>query len=155
MGGAIEADVGSFMCGYNKINGDWSCENPLTLKRDLKDILGFKGYVMSDWGATHSTSIMRGLDLEMPGASFMNAELIKPAMAAGTITESAIDDSVMRILRPMFAVGVMDEPVSAWDWKKLEKNVTTDASLASARPLSAISTVMLKNHQGILPLPKK
>merc|ERR1719454_2725400 len=103
--GAIEADVGSFMCGYNKINGDWSCENPVTLKHDLKEVMGFNGYVMSDWGATHSTSLMRGLDMEMPSANYMNPELIKPAMDAGIITEDAIDEAVTRILRPMFSVG--------------------------------------------------
>ena len=65
--GAIEANVGSIMCSYNKINGIWSCENPVTLSNDLKNYSGFKGYVMSDWGATHSTSIMEGLDVEMPG----------------------------------------------------------------------------------------
>merc|ERR1712176_1503242 len=64
--GAIDANVGSFMCSYNKINGRYSCENPDTLKHDLKETMGFKGYVMSDWGATHSTSIMEGLDMEMP-----------------------------------------------------------------------------------------
>jgi beta-glucosidase len=152
--GAIEADVGSFMCGYNKINGDWSCENPVTLKHDLKETLGFKGYVMSDWGATHSTSIMRGLDMEMPSANFMNPFYIKPALEAGAITEDAINDSVFRILRPMFSVGVMDEPVSAWDWANLKNNVTNEASLASVRRLSAISTVMLKNNGNMLPLPQ-
>jgi beta-glucosidase-like glycosyl hydrolase len=67
--GAIAADVGSFMCSYNQIQlvgeqseGKWSCENPLTLERDLKQRLGFKGWVMSDWGATHSMSIVAGLD---------------------------------------------------------------------------------------------
>ena len=68
--GAIEANVGSIMCSYNKINGIWSCENPVTLGDDLKNYSGFKGYVMSDWGATHSTSIMDGLDVEMPGMVF-------------------------------------------------------------------------------------
>jgi beta-glucosidase len=47
--GAIEANVGSFMCSYNKINGIWACENPETLNTDLKGTLGFKGFVMSDW----------------------------------------------------------------------------------------------------------
>jgi beta-glucosidase len=152
--GAVEADVGSFMCGYNKINGDWSCENPVTLKHDLKEVMGFKGYVMSDWGATHSTSLMRGLDMEMPSAKWMNASYIKPDLAAGTITTAGIDDAITRILRPMFSVGVMDEPVSTWDWKRLEKNVTTDISLKSARHLAAISTVLLKNDDAVLPLPQ-
>lgn len=152
--GAIEADVGSFMCGYNKINGIWSCENPTTLAQDLKKSLGFKGYVMSDWGATHSASLTKGLDMEMPGANFMNPELLKPMLAAGAATEADVDESVTRILRPMFSVGVMDEPMSQWDWKKLENNVTTEASVASARKLSAISTVLLKNAGGVLPLPQ-
>ena len=50
------------MCSYNKIRGTWSCENSETLGRDLKKRLGFKGWVMSDWGATHSSSINAGLD---------------------------------------------------------------------------------------------
>jgi len=152
--GAIEADVGSVMCGFNKINGDWSCENPVTLKHDLKEKLGFKGYVMSDWGATHSTSLMRGLDMEMPGAHSMNPELIKAGLGAGTITVAAINESVERILLPMFSVGVMDEPLSTWDFKRLQKNVTTGASVASVRHLSALSTVMLQNREGVLPLPQ-
>lgn len=60
--GAIEAGVGSLMCSYNLINGIYSCENNSTLNTDLRDRLGFKGYVMSDWGATHSVSIAQGLD---------------------------------------------------------------------------------------------
>jgi beta-glucosidase len=62
--GAIEAGVGSVMCSYNKINGKWSCENNSTLNTDLRERLGFKGYVMSDWGATHSVSIAQGLEQE-------------------------------------------------------------------------------------------
>ena len=58
-----------------------------------------------------------------------------------------------RILQAMFAVGVMDEPASAWDAKKLLANVTTDASVASVRKLSALSTVLLKNEGNVLPLP--
>ena len=47
---------------FIQVNSLWSCENPETLKGDLKTILGFNGWVMSDWGATHSTSIAAGLD---------------------------------------------------------------------------------------------
>eukprot|EP00933_Yihiella_yeosuensis_P032336 TRINITY_DN25930_c0_g1_i1.p1 TRINITY_DN25930_c0_g1~~TRINITY_DN25930_c0_g1_i1.p1 ORF type:complete len:733 (+),score=141.33 TRINITY_DN25930_c0_g1_i1:163-2199(+) len=152
---AIQAGVGSFMCSYNKINGAWSCENPTTLGHDLKKVLGFKGYVMSDWGATHSMSIMEGLDVEQPAADWMNEELIKPALAAGSVTQTAIDDSVTRILWSMFSVGVMAEPESAWDCAKLKRNVTSEDAVASARKLSAISTVLLKNEGDILPLQQK
>ena len=64
---AVEAGVGSVMCSYNRVRRVWSCENAETLQRDLKERLGFEGWVMSDWGATHSTSINAGLDQEMPG----------------------------------------------------------------------------------------
>lgn len=149
--GAIEAGVGSYMCGYNKINGEWSCENPTTLS-DLKRTLGFKGYVMSDWGATHSTSLGQGLDMEMPHEDFMNASAINAQLGAGILNMSAVDDAVDRILWSMFSVGVMDEPKETWDWKNLGINVTTPASMAAARHLSALSTVLLKNEGGALPL---
>ena len=55
--GAIEAGVASVMCSYNKVNGNWSCENNSTLNTDLRERLGFEGWVMSDWSATHSVSI--------------------------------------------------------------------------------------------------
>jgi len=154
--GAIEAGVGSVMCSYNKINGKWSCENPETLQRDLKEFEGFDGFVMSDWGATHSTSLMAGLDIEMPSADYMNTAKIHAGLADGTITESALNASVARTLRAMFSVGVMDEPAGTWDWAKLKHNATTEVSAASARRLSAASTVLLKNSdadgQSVLPL---
>eukprot|EP00322_Chrysochromulina_rotalis_P022865 CAMPEP_0115860822 /NCGR_PEP_ID=MMETSP0287-20121206/17328_1 /TAXON_ID=412157 /ORGANISM="Chrysochromulina rotalis, Strain UIO044" /LENGTH=630 /DNA_ID=CAMNT_0003315163 /DNA_START=69 /DNA_END=1961 /DNA_ORIENTATION=+ len=151
--GAIDAGVGSVMCSYNKINGTWSCENPATLQGDLKRSLGFNGFVMSDWGATHSASVMAGLDMEMPSANFVNESSLAAKLADGSLTPAGLQDAVHRILRTLFAVGVMDEPLEAWDWKKLKANVTTEASVASARKLAAASTVMLKNDGGLLPLP--
>lgn len=59
---AVDAGVGSFMCSYNKINNSWSCEDNVTLGTYLKGMLlkGKRAWVMSDWGATHSTSINEG-----------------------------------------------------------------------------------------------
>jgi beta-glucosidase len=62
-------------------------------------------YVMSDWGATHSTSIMEGLDMEMPGGKFMNPTAVRAGISAGNISSKAVDDSVGRILYAMFDVG--------------------------------------------------
>ena len=140
----------------NKINYVWSCENPDTLG-DLKNHLGFDGFVMSDWGATHSTSIMAGLDMEMPGASYMNSAAIKAGISAKNITEAAVDESVTRILAGMFMAGVMDkhdEDKMAYDFSKHKNNVTSEASANLARQLSANSTVLLKNEGGVLPLSK-
>lgn len=66
---AVEAGVSSIMCSYNKVNGPYACGNGDTLNTMLKQELGFKGFVTSDWGATHGTLfINQGLDLEMPGS---------------------------------------------------------------------------------------
>ena len=146
--GAIDAGVGSFMCSYNKINGRWSCENDDTLRVDLKERLGFDGWVMSDWGATHSTSINQGLDQEMPGADFMGASL-KAAVTAGNVTMDAINDSVVRILWPLFAVGAFDKANN----NTIENNVTCPEHDLVARKVSAASHVLLKND-GVLPLSK-
>ena len=62
------ADVSSLMCSYNKVNGTYACGNESTLNKILRDEIGFKGYVTSDWGAVHGVDfINRGLDMEMPG----------------------------------------------------------------------------------------
>ena len=151
--GAIEAEVGSVMCSYNKVSGDkWSCENPTTLGHDLKSALGFEGFVMSDWGATHSTSIAAGLDMEMPAAHFFNASAMHAAMQSGAATAEQVTASVTRIFAAMFKVGVMDAADGTWDWKRMATNVTTVAASESARKLSAQSTVLLQNNGGVLPL---
>jgi len=65
---ASDAEVSSIMCSYNRINGPYSCGNPDTLNQILKKEVGFKGFVTSDWGATHGTNFINaGLDMEMPG----------------------------------------------------------------------------------------
>ncbi len=65
---AVKAGVSSIMCSYNQINGRYACGNPDTLLGILKKEIGFKGFVTSDWGATHATDFINaGLDMEMPG----------------------------------------------------------------------------------------
>ena len=98
-------------------------------------------------GGTHSTSIRAGLDMEMPGADFMGQSLAD-AVAKGTIAESFVDAAVLRILTPMFAVGVFDTP----NLNLRSANVTSEAHNDLARRLSAASTVLLKNDNDVLPL---
>lgn len=65
---AIKAGVSSIMCSYNRLNGTFACGNKDTLTKILRDELGFKGFVTSDWGATHAVNFINaGLDMEMPG----------------------------------------------------------------------------------------
>ena len=62
------ADVSSIMCSYNRINGTFACGNDSTLTKILRDEIGFKGFVTSDWGAVHAVNFINaGLDMEMPG----------------------------------------------------------------------------------------
>ena len=142
--GGVEANVGSMMCSYNKINHVWSCENPETLRRDLKEVMGFEGYVMSDWGATHSLSIAEGLDQEMPGNETFNRISLK------SVDPKLVADSVTRILTPMFQMGVMDTP----NPNKISNNVTSDSHNDIAREISQNSTILLQNENDVLPLAK-
>jgi len=84
---AVEAGVGSAMCSYNKVNGDWACENEF-LNKDLKGKMGFKGWVMSDWWAVTSVvkGLNSGLDQEMPGASDWGAPV--------WLTNAAVKDAL-------------------------------------------------------------
>jgi beta-glucosidase len=67
---AVRAGVASIMCSYNHINGPFACGNESTLTKILREQVGFKGFVTSDWGATHAVNFINaGLDMEMPGPS--------------------------------------------------------------------------------------
>jgi beta-glucosidase len=71
---AIRSGVASIMCSYNRINGTSACGNGSTLTKILRNEIGFKGFVTSDWGATHAvTFINAGMDMEMPGEPPLNA----------------------------------------------------------------------------------
>ncbi len=67
---AVKAGVASIMCSYNRINSSYACQNSKDLNGLLKEELGFQGYVMSDWGGTHSgwPAAVAGLDMDMPGS---------------------------------------------------------------------------------------
>jgi beta-glucosidase len=150
--------AGAAMCAYNKVRvgagaveGAWSCENAETLGA-LKRELGFNGWVMSDWGATHSTSLPQGLDMEMPGADFLGNDKVTQAMVNGSVTQAMVDDAVLRVLTPMFAMGLMDAPNGTFDAAKRMVNVTNASSAAAARSIAAGAAVLLKNDRGVLPL---
>jgi beta-glucosidase len=154
--GAVKAGVGSFMCSYNKINSVYACENPQTLNAELKatgvgNYTG--GWVMSDWGATHSTvnSANAGLDQEMPSSDFFNANALNSAISNGQVTQATLDNKVYRILVAMFTAGLFDIPQPTG---KLTNDVTSSAHNTLARTLSANSIVLLKNNNNILPIPK-
>ncbi|CAK0890710.1 unnamed protein product [Prorocentrum cordatum] len=72
---AVDAGVSAIMCAGNKVDGDYACENANLLKRDLKEAMGFEGFVMSSWLGTRSAeAIDAGLDMEMPTARWFTEE---------------------------------------------------------------------------------
>ncbi|HKB82717.1 MAG TPA: glycoside hydrolase family 3 C-terminal domain-containing protein, partial [Burkholderiales bacterium] len=101
----------SVMCSYNKVMGDWACENDWLLNHVLKGAWHFPGFVVSDWDGTHSTdkAANAGLDVQMPGEEYFGAAL-KQAVTSGRVPSRRLDDMVRRLLRSMFSAGVIDHP---------------------------------------------
>ena len=106
------SDAGAFMCSYNRVNGDYACENSYLLTDVLRKTFHFQGFVLSDWGGTHSTAKAShaGLDQEQPGKSFFGDALQK-AVESGEVSQDEINDHVHRILRTIFATGLFDNPI--------------------------------------------
>ena len=78
---AVKAGVSSIMCSYNRLNGTFACGNETTLTKILRDEIGFKGFVTSDWGAVHAVNFINaGLDMEMPGEPAPGAAFTHPVV---------------------------------------------------------------------------
>ena len=149
---AIEkGSPGSVMCSYNLINGRWGCENDYLLNTVLKGDWGFKGFVMSDWGAVHSTgSANDGLD-QFTGfcckedSPWFAPPAMKLALGSGAIPQARLDDMVERILWALFAKGAVDDPV-----RFAPIDYAADALVSQNAAEQAL--VLLKNDGDLLPL---
>jgi len=140
------SDAGAFMCSYNRVNGDYACENSYLLTDVLKNDFHFPGFVVSDWGGTHSAAKAShaGLDQEQPGKNFF-ADALKKAVDDGEVSQAEIDDHVHRILRTIFSTGLFDHPV-------VKQVPDVEGGYALAQSLEEKSIVLLKNSHNILPL---
>ena len=140
------ANAGAVMCSYNLVNGDYSCENQYLLTDVLKNDFKFKGFVLSDWGGTHSAvkASHAGLDQEQPGSYFFGDDL-KKAVESGAVSQQELNDHVHRVLRSMFAVGLFDHPVTT-------QVPDVDRGYALAQSIAEKSIVLLKNQGNVLPL---
>ena len=144
-------EPGSVMCSYNKVNGDFACENDWLLNKVLKGDFGFRGYVMSDWGAVHSTekAALGGLD-QQSGWPFDDkpyfGDLLKTAVAAGQVPKSRIDDMARRIVHSLYATGAANHPVT----EKGAMHRAAHEAVSQADAEQAI--VLLKNEGNFLPL---
>jgi beta-glucosidase len=144
--GVKEGHPAAVMCSYNRVNGDFACENKYLLTDVLKKEWKFPGFVVSDWGGTHSTekASAAGLDNEEPG-NFFYGQRYKDAVEAGRISQTELDEHVHRILRTMFESGVIDHP-------RQRSVVDPFAGFETARKIEEGGIVLLKNEKSTLPL---
>ena len=143
-----EGKVWSVMAAYNKLNGFYASENDYLLNDVLKKRWNFRGLVISDWGAVHSTvpTLKNGLDLEMPTGSFLNAKMVKRAIAENLVSETNINEMVRRLLRVMFLAGLMDR--KAPDTGAIDTPEHRTIALEAARG----GIVLLQNQKNVLPV---
>ena len=132
------------MCAYNKVNGQSASENTWLLTTVLREDFGFKGLVVSDWGAVYHRvpALLAGLDLEMPPAMGRSPEQVVAAVRAGDVAQEVLDARVRTVLE-LVAKGM---PVL-----DLDESFDVDAHHALAREAAGESVVLLKND-GLLPL---
>ncbi len=146
-----EGDPWGLMTSYNEINGTYVSEDPDVLRRTLMDAWGFKGAVVSDWGATRyckgiKSLVEAGLGVEMGSRDLYKIDQMQAMKAAGDFPEQAFDGNVRRFLRTMFLVGMFDDPAS------LPKgSINTIEHVEVARKVAEEGMVLLKND-GLLPL---
>lgn len=163
----IKAGVTSIMCSYNKVNGTWACESEDVMTRLLKEEMGFRGFVLSDWNAQHTTegSANSGLDQTQPGSDFnqppgsvyWGANLEK-AVQEGSVPESRVDDMVKRNLAGWYLLG-QDKDYPAVEWSSWQNGGRGGPDLTGehkdvARRIARDSIILLKNTNGTLPLNK-
>jgi beta-glucosidase len=144
--GIRDAKPGAVMCSYNRVNDQYACENDYLLREVLKGEWGFPGFVISDWGGTHSTvqASHAGLDHEEPMDDFFGPAL-KAAVEQKQVSVAEIDDHARRILRSYFDDGVMDYPVN-------RSVIDVEGHLEVTQQIEEGSIVLLKNEHSILPL---
>jgi beta-glucosidase len=142
-----ESAPATVMCAYNKLNGVYCSDNKRLLTEILRQEWGFKGAVITDWGAMNDRveGFKAGLDLEMPASKGRFDAGVQEAVKTGLLDESFIDASVLRLLALIEKTGEQTKPENS-DGGLYERHH------ALARKIAAASGVLLKNEDTILPL---
>lgn len=143
---------GSVMCAYNKVNGDWACENPRLLTDVLKRDWGYRGWVMSDWGAVHSTAKAANAGLDQQSGQELDKALffakpLKQAVENGEVPVARLDDMVIRYLTGLIETGAYDAPMPA-----TAEAISYDQHAEVAQRAAEAGIVLLKNERNLLPL---
>jgi beta-glucosidase len=153
-----KGQVNTVMGAYNKFRGQYATENKYLINDILKGEWGFKGLVMSDWGAVHNTmeALENGTDLEMGSdlgtpplkySQFFLGDTVIKLVKNGKVPVSLIDDKVRRILRVMFKTNMIGA-------KRTAGAYNTKAHQQTALKVAEEGIVLLKNEDNVLPLAK-
>ncbi|WP_282780737.1 beta-glucosidase BglX [Phaeodactylibacter xiamenensis] len=165
---AVEAGVGSFMNGFNLLNGQ-----PVTgssyLQRDLlKGDWGFDGVVVSDWAsiaemeehgysedlkAAAKQAVTAGSDIDMESYAYINH--LQDLVESGAVSESLVDDAVRRILRAKYKLGLFEDPYRYCNEEREEELLYNEAHQEAVLDMAKKSIVLLKNEGNLLPLKKE
>lgn len=139
-----DAQPWTVMCSYNRINGTYASQDPWLLTSVLRNEWGFKGLVVSDWGAVvdRVASLSAGLDLEMPSSSGRTDAALVAAVTAGTLDATVLDTAAARVAELVQQVVAGADTNASYD---------VEAHNSLAREAAAASIVLLKND-GVLPL---
>lgn len=148
-----EADIWSVMGAYNKINGTYACAHDELLKETFMNTWGFRGFVVSDWNATHlidklEDCLKAGLSLEMPRAKKFKRRYLKDAFEKNKFSKDELNRNVGRLLRVMFQVGLFDKKRN----KELTGLVNVNEHQSIAREIAEEGITLLKNQDNLLPL---
>ena len=163
----IQGNVKEVMCAYNRFEGDPCCGSDRLLINILRNEWNYKGLVVSDCGAidnfyfkgrheTHknkadasAAAVLSGTDLEC-GRSYTG---LISAVKEGLINESAIDQSLCRLMKARFELGEMDD-TTPWD-QLPDSLLSCHAHQQLALQMARESMTLLQNHKNILPLDKE
>ena len=143
---------GSVMCAYNLVNGDYACENHELLTTILRGDWGYKGFVMSDWGAVHSTAKAANAGLDQDSGAELDKMIyfgapLKEALAKGEVSATRLDEMAKRVLTGVIETGLYDDPAPATN-----QPIDYAAHALVAQKAAEEGIVLLRNEGGMLPL---
>lgn len=147
----VQAGAASVMGAYNRVNGDYSCENAKLLTEILRETWGFEGFTISDFlFGIHDgkKAIEAGLDVEMPMPIHYQKNLLQ-LVKKGDVPEALIDRAVMRVLRTLLVFENTPDPI-----RYPESLVACAEHTQLAREAAEKSMVLIKNEGGVLPFDK-
>src|SRR6266852_3784631 len=162
---AVDAGSGTLMSAFQDLNGVPASANHHTLTDILRDEWKFKGFVVSDWSASHeliahgtaaddaqaaTQSLTAGVDMDMVDGAYLKE--LPGLVKSGKVPASVLDESVRRVLRTKFKAGLFDHPYA--DPNREKTDILTPESLQVARKLAQESLVLLQNRGDVLPLSK-